>query len=382
MKINRKEPIYLLILLQFVRMLNMGGYTKYLIPLGLSMLFVIYGKDTIKRNNAFILVPGFTYVFFGLMSSFMSGFLDSSSIKTGILLTISSVSVLFLYEKIIDHEIDICRVLFLAFAIYTATFFTISFTRFSVVWESTRAFIYGAFVIYFLIKDDWLFCAFAAVFCYISDKRIALVGVVAAVFFVIAVAVITRAFRIDTRRIFFITAILGTVTAYTMTYLIHTGLLVGFLEGHGISSTGRDTIWGIFRQFAQFAIGFTGQGLGFVTSKLEEFKISMSHSWFKNLHSDFYTGYIDLGFFGFGIWILSYFWAYGNLTKPVQDDDRPLLFAMGAIVYTFILYLTDNVLIYYEYWFPVNIMLLDLVNRRPCDHKEELRLPTSPLCNC
>ena len=128
MKINRKEPIYLLILLQFVRMLNMGGYTKYLIPLGLSMLFVIYGKDTIKRNNAFILVPGFTYVFFGLMSSFISGFLDSSSIKTGILLTISSVSVLFLYEKIIDHEIDICRVLFLAFAIYTATFFTISFT--------------------------------------------------------------------------------------------------------------------------------------------------------------------------------------------------------------------------------------------------------------
>ena len=70
------------------------------------------------------------------------------------------------------------------------------------------------------------------------------------------------------------------------------------------------------------------------------------------------------------------------LAAMKNKHDRPLLFAMGAIVYTFILYLTDNVLIYYEYWFPVNIMLLDLVNRRPCDHKEELRLPTSPLCNC
>ena len=96
--------------------------------------------------------------------------------------------------------------------------------------------------------------------------------------------------------------------------------------------------------------------------------------WFQNLHCDYYRGYIELGFLGFGMWIISYFRSFYKLTDEARDDNTVLVFAFSAIAYTFMIYITDNVLNYLEYWLPLNLMLLDMVNSRPADKKRQALL--------
>lgn len=96
--------------------------------------------------------------------------------------------------------------------------------------------------------------------------------------------------------------------------------------------------------------------------------------WFTNLHSDFYTGFLELGFTGFGVWILSYFWSFFRLTNDADDDNNGMIFALAAIVYTFIIYITDNILVYFEYWFPLNLMLLDMAYSGTAEKKRQAML--------
>ena len=108
--------------------------------------------------------------------------------------------------------------------------------------------------------------------------------------------------------------------------------------------------------------------MGFVKSKLE----IIGNNDYLLLHSDLYNAYIDLGFIGFGAWISSYFWAFYNLTK--RSANKAKLFAITVVIYTFVIYLTDNALIYIDYWLPLNIILLDISNRDPCVKNDCLRL--------
>lgn len=104
--------------------------------------------------------------------------------------------------------------------------------------------------------------------------------------------------------------------------------------------------------------------------------------WFQNLHCDFYRGYIELGFFGLGIWMLSYFRSYYKLTQDTEKNNTILIFAFSAIAYTFVIFITDNILTYFEYWVPLNLMLLDMAYSRPSDVKRQaLRMKAHYLCD-
>ena len=99
--------------------------------------------------------------------------------------------------------------------------------------------------------------------------------------------------------------------------------------------------------------------------------------WFRNLHSDFYTGFLELGFIGFGAWVFSYFLSFNRLSQTPENDAKPQLFALAVIVYTFVLYVTDNVLIYFEYWFPLSMMLIEIADKNLSKMKKQVLLNTS-----
>ena len=74
---------------------------------------------------------------------------------------------------------------------------------------------------------------------------------------------------------------------------------------------------------------------------------------------------------GLGIWMLSYFRSYYKLTEDTENNNTILIFTFSAIAYTLMIYITDNVLLYFEYWFPLNLMLLDMAHSRPSDVKRQ-----------
>ena len=375
-KLHMKQLTYLLLITQFVWLMSQAGNTKYAIALGLSAVLLVFGKDKIDRKNAFLLLPGAIYVCLGLVSCASSGFFDFYTVKTGFLVTVSAFSTLILYEKGIDRNVEISKVVFLAYALFSISRFSYSPPSFII--ESTRAFPYGAFVIYFFIMKDWRFCALAAVFCTISHKRIALLGVVVVLCLVISAMLLIQFFRLKMKSLWIVGGVIGVLTAYVIAGMTHTGGLVELFDVIGFDPMGRQTIWKVARQFGSFNLFFTGNGLGFVMSRLEEMKVWMRDDlWFRNLHSDFYTGFLELGFIGFGAWVFSYFLSFNRLSQTPENDAKPQLFALAVIVYTFVLYVTDNVLIYFEYWFPLSMMLIEIADKNLSKMKKQVLLNTS-----
>ena len=365
------QLIYLLLFTQFAGLMRQAGMSKYIIFTLFLIPMLVFGEKKMKPRNAFILMPPLVYVTLGLVSSAASGFFDFYSVKMGLLVIFPAVFALILYEKGFFEGIDICQTVFLGYVLYN-----IYFSYLFHITESTRAFVYGMFAIYFLAQKNWFFCAFAILMCVFSDKRIALMGMIAVFCFSLAASLLLKLCRrISRKKLWIAFGVFCTALAYVIAFLVHSGGMIALFEKVHIDPWGRQTIWGVFRQFADINVGFTGHGLGFVSSKLEELRVWMvDERWFQNLHCDYYRGYIELGFLGFGMWIISYFRSFYKLTEEARDDNTVLVFAFSAIAYTFMIYITDNVLNYLEYWLPLNLMLLDMVNSRPADKKRQALL--------
>ena len=371
-----KHLAYLLFFTQYVRTFNLSSHDKYIVPLVLSVIFLFIGKEKTRLSDAYLLVPGVTYVTLGLVSCAAAGYWGYFSLKTGLLVLIPSLVAPVLYEKVLDRRMEICKILFLAFALYNCAFF--SFSPFNIIVESNRALTFGLFVIFFFINKDWDYTVLAAFFCYISHKRITLLGVVCVLCFIILAQALMKHRLADKRKIYAVTAVISLPAAYLLAYLTYSGGLIQLFDMINVYAMGRAVIWEVFRDFAEFDIRFTGRGLGFVLTKLDQLRVFMREgAWFGNLHSDFFAGYLELGFIGYGVWIYSYFRSFRKFTQNAEEDDRPFLFALAAILYTFVMFLTDNVLIYIEYWLPLNIMLLDMVNRVPSYQKKQAMLMES-----
>lgn len=369
------QLFYLLFSVQYVRLENQSGSLKYIAAIGITLLLLLFSRKEIKLRNTFILMPCLVYIILGLVGNVVSGYFDFYTLKMGMFLLVPSAFALIVYEKGVLEGIDICRTVFLGYALYSITTFT--FSPFSVVVESTRAFVYGLFAIYFLTKKDWGFCVAAVLLCFISHKRIGFIGMLAVLCMIPVADLLLKYFkRIKSKAVWITFGVLCTIAAYYIAYMVHTQCILLFFDAVHLDPSGRQTIWGEYQQFADWNVCFTGHGLGFVISKIEDMKVLMyAGTCFENLHCDFYRGYIELGFLGFGIWIISYFQSYYSLTKTSEEKNKALIFALSAIAFTFILFITDNVLSYIEYCVPLNLMLLDMTNSSPAQNKRQaLRL--------
>ena len=361
------QLFYLLLFTQFAGMMRQAGIGKYII-FGIFLIpLLLSDHQSIRPKSLCILIPPAVFVLLGLVSCAASSFFNSFTLKTVLLLLFPAIFAIVLREKGSIEGIDICRTVFVGYLLYNILFFY-SFH----IAESTRSFPFGAFFIFFFLKKDWSFCLMAAALCVFTQKRIALLGMIAVLCLIIVVMALIKFSRIKMKTLWTAGSAIGIAVAYAIAGMTHTGKLIELFGLIGFDPTGRQTIWKAARPFGAFHVFYTGNGLGFVVSKLDEMRVWMRDSfWFTSLHSDFYVGLLELGFIGFGVWIASYFWSYNKLTEDSDDNPAIKLFAFCAIAYTFILYITDNTLVYFEYWFPLNLMLLDMAFSRTSDKKKQ-----------
>ena len=113
------------------------------------------------------------------------------------------------------------------------------------------------------------------------------------------------------------------------------------LEKAGIDTNGRAIIYNAVDKFYEFSPEFLGNGIGFLTYQLST-NMSVGVS---SVHNDFLQYFIDLGFWGYILWLLSmtvvricYFGSKGKTENAI------LTFALT--VYLVIFSSTDNTLNY------------------------------------
>ena len=207
------------------------------------------------------------------------------------------------------------------------------------------AFCLGAYLIYMLYKPRkdivYFILLFLCLFCFLSAfKRIAMIAIAIALILGYILKFVAKYNEKTAERL---------VTIFT---LIVVALLIGYiaiikldvfelLEKAGINTSGRVEIYNAVDKFYEFSPGFLGNGIGFLTYQLNTFmKVGVA-----SVHNDFLQHFIDLGFWGYIIWLVSmtlvrvwYFGRKGNVENAI--------ITFMLTLYLIIVSTTDNTMNY------------------------------------
>ena len=207
------------------------------------------------------------------------------------------------------------------------------------------AFCLGAYLIYMLFKPKkdiiYFILLFLTLFCFLSAfKRIAMIAIVIALMFGYPLKFISLYNKKTASRlvIFFSVVVIALLIAYIA--LIKADAFE-LLEKAGINTSGRVEIYNAVDDFYEFSPGFLGNGIGFLTYQLNTFMdVDVA-----SVHNDFLQHFIDLGFWGYIIWLISmtivrigYFGRKGNV------DNAIITFILT--LYLIIVSTTDNTMNY------------------------------------
>lgn len=233
------------------------------------------------------------------------------------------------------------------------------------------AFCLGAYLIYMLYKPKmsivYIILLLLSLFCFLSAfKRIAIIAIVIALAFGYLLKFIAKYSKKTAS---------GLVIFFTLVVI---ALLIGYialikmdafelLEKAGINTSGRVEIYNAVDKFYEFNPGFLGNGIGFLTYQLNTFmNVGVA-----SVHNDFLQHFIDLGFWGYIVWLVSmtlvriiYFGRKGNVENAI------ITFILS--LYLIIVSTTDNTMNY-----PLLTGVLAMLmmghsyeeNVRRCEHK-------------
>ena len=207
------------------------------------------------------------------------------------------------------------------------------------------AFCLGAYLIYMLLKPkkDIVFFILLGLtmFCFLTAfKRIGIIAIVIALAFGWLLKFIAK-FKKDTAmRLTVIFSIILVVLLIGYIAIIKLDVFT-LLEKAGIDTSGRVTIYNAVDKFYEFSPEFLGNGIGFLTYQLStNMNVGVS-----SVHNDFLQYFIDLGFWGYILWLVSmtlvrvcYFGKKGKVENGI--------IALALSIYLVIVSSTDNTMNY------------------------------------
>ena len=207
------------------------------------------------------------------------------------------------------------------------------------------AFCLGAYLIYMLLKPQkniafYIMLALAS-FCFIAAfKRIGIVAIVVALFFGWLLRLVAK-FKQSTARNLTVTFSVVLVALLVLYIAIIRMDVFSLIEEIGIDTSGRVVIYNAVEKFYEFSPEFLGNGIGFLTYQLS----TNMHVGVNSVHNDFLQYFIDLGFWGYILWLVSmtllrvcYFGSKGRLDS--------MIITFSLTVYLVIVSSTDNTLNY------------------------------------
>ena len=357
MQLKKKQLFAILIFTLLFLILSIPGFFKYIIIAFFSVLLVISTRKNIKKNYLIILCPSISYAVLGLLSSMINGFFNIYSLKQLIFLLLPALASIGVYTYYEQKNIDIVKIIFVATILCTLRLIP-SFNSVDLL-ESTYCFIYGIFSIYFFYDRDYKRCVFSLTMMILSHKRIVYLAAILCLFLLF---ILRRNVRQKVKkRICTFVSYLSIIISYIFVWLLDNGWIIIFFHKKGINSMGREYIWSHFSTDYVFNVSFLGKGVGYILNKIDYLNLGQYSG---NLHSDLLASFIELGFFGFGLWLLSYIIMNRKIEKMYLNDNDLCVVLMAFFIFLIINYFTDNILIYIEFWFSFNLILLKIISTR------------------
>ena len=207
------------------------------------------------------------------------------------------------------------------------------------------AFCLGAYLIYMLLKPKKNIVFFIllalTLFCFVSAfKRIGIIAIVIALALGWVLNFIAK-FKEDTARALAITLSIVLVVVLIGYIAIIKMDAFAALEEMGIDTSGRVEIYDEVDKYYEFSPEFLGNGIGFLTYKLS----TTDNLEVVAVHNDFLQYFVDLGFWGYILWLASMtvvrVWRFGG---KGYTDNAIITFALS--VYLVIVSSTDNTVNY------------------------------------
>ncbi len=207
------------------------------------------------------------------------------------------------------------------------------------------AFCLGAYLIYMLLrpKKDIVFFILLGLttFCFFTAfKRIGIIAIVIALALGWLLKFIAKLKKDTAMRLTVIFSAILVVLLIGYIAIIKLDVFT-LLEKAGIDTSGRVTIYNAVDKFYEFSPEFLGNGIGFLTYQLStNMNVGVS-----SVHNDFLQYFIDLGFWGYILWLVSmtlirvcYFGKKGKVENGI--------IALALSIYLVIVSSTDNTMNY------------------------------------
>lgn len=205
---------------------------------------------------------------------------------------------------------------------------------------------YTFFIIYYLFRRKEqgnikfiIKMAISILFFLLGLKRICEAALAAG----IVLTFIYRRFRHNGRR-YFITAATVFFIAFSVLYLpfVRYGLFENVVQGLHINTSARDTIYELYSEHYELDPAYRGRGLGWV----KNYRRNLEGIEAFNVHCEYVKNYIELGFWGYGIWVLTVIpWIlYQTVRRKRWRDDGAIIGILGAYA---VLLVAENIYFFY-----------------------------------
>ncbi len=214
---------------------------------------------------------------------------------------------------------------------------------------------YVFFMIMTFRKKLWFMIGlFLSMFCFLSAlKRI---GVLAMIIGLLACFILRFLARYASGKTIsgIVTSVLLAVNGLLFFYIFAVKMgLFDLLEEYGLDTMGRAETYNQVSRFYEVVPAYFGQGMGFLAYQLTSNLTLFSGS----VHNDYLQFYIDLGFFGYIFWLLS--WTilrtkyFGRGGKTANE-----ILTFAVILFMIIISTTDNTLNHQMFYIVTDIVIM------------------------
>ena len=204
-----------------------------------------------------------------------------------------------------------------------------------------------------------------------SEKRIRRCGIIFSLFFillglkrgtlpaVIIVCIYVKLLRLFKKpeKLIMATGISMALFFYVYLYLTRSGLLVAFLESHGVDMMGRDVLWSLPNKYYELSPFWKGLGFESVTELVNQWYQEGLINRAYPLHNDILKIFIELGAPGFTLCAGIHYIQFPAYWIKRHDTQTGMLY-MAILMYMTASYLTDNTAFYF--WCSIGLRLIPM----------------------
>ena len=197
-------------------------------------------------------------------------------------------------------------------------------------------------------KKNFVFLFVSTTIMFLGMKRISILGIILA----IAFYYIVNRMKSRVKMAFcYLSATVAYLACYLFIYVLSLGdSFFEFVEKLGINVMGRNYYYKAVMDLAEFSPTFLGTGRNSIAKILTD---ELAYLRVGGVHSDIIKMYVENGFVLFGLWLFYYLFYVLRKYKTRFGSGAAVVY-FTTIIYTFILYLTDNT----EVYFICNIMAI------------------------